>query len=128
MPSGSKISQNIRATASSFALHGTILNVAGSGFASISLSSIRANPFIEEPSNPIPSSNAASNSLTEIVTHFNRPRMSVNQSPTNFTPCSFTVSNTSSFPLAFISISSRTSIILLFIYNYVLYHERLKCE
>jgi hypothetical protein len=42
-------------------------------------SSIALKPVIEEPSKPIPPSNASSSCSTEIEKDFNCPRMSVNQ-------------------------------------------------
>ncbi len=73
------ISQNIRATSTpSYAFQGRIWNVSMSGTANISLSSIRANPSMEDPSKPTPLSRASSSSSTVIVKLFKNPRISVN--------------------------------------------------
>ena len=69
-PSGMVISQNIRAAPGASVRHGKIENVAGSGFANISDSVTRANPSIAEPSKPIPSSKALTNSAGAIATDF----------------------------------------------------------
>ncbi len=53
--------------------------------ATMSLSSIRANPCIEDPSNPLPSSKAPSNSSEVIEKLLRKPKMSENQSLMNFT-------------------------------------------
>jgi hypothetical protein len=60
----------------------------------MSLSSIRANPWIEEPSKPIPSSKAPSSSDGDMAKLFGRPRMSVNHNLTNLTPFDSIASNT----------------------------------
>ena len=83
MPSGNEISQNIRAAPGDSVRQGRIEKLAGSGFANISDSVTRANPSIAEPSNPIPSANAFSNSAGAIATDFKKPKTSVNQSLTN---------------------------------------------
>ncbi|CAB4586994.1 unannotated protein [freshwater metagenome] len=83
MPSGIAISQNIRAAPGASVRHGRIEKVAESGFANISASVIRAKPSIAEPSNPIPSAKAFSNSGGAIATDFKKPSTSVNQSRTN---------------------------------------------
>src|SRR5256886_11496224 len=59
--------------------HGSTAKVDGSGIAIMSDSSIALKPVIEEPSKPIPASNASSSSSTLIEKDFSRPRMSVNQ-------------------------------------------------
>ena len=53
--------------------------VEGSGFANISDSVNLAKPSIAEPSKPIPSAKAVSNSGGAIATDFKYPRTSVNQ-------------------------------------------------
>ena len=60
------MSQNIRATPSTFGRHGSTANVLGSGIAIMSDSSIALKPVIEEPSKPIPPSNASVSSVTFI--------------------------------------------------------------
>lgn len=52
--------------------------VVGSGLAIMSLSSMRANPSIEEPSNPIASPRASSSSDEVMVKLLRNPRISVN--------------------------------------------------
>ena len=63
MPSGVTMSQIIRATLVSPSFQGINWKVSGSGIATMSDSSIALKPVIDEPSNPIPSSSAASTSL-----------------------------------------------------------------
>ena len=53
-----------------------------------------AKPSIEEPSKPMPSSNAPSSSCEVIVNDFRKPSTSVNQSRTNRIPRSSTVRST----------------------------------
>jgi len=77
------MSQNIVATAWPLCLHGSILSVVGSGYAIMSDSSIRAKPWIELPSKPIPSVMAFSSSSTSIVKAFRNPSTSVNHRWTN---------------------------------------------
>ena len=72
-------SQNIRPTPCSSGRHGSTANVDGSGIAIMSDSSIALKPVIEEPSKPIPASNASSSSAALIENDFSWPRMSVNQ-------------------------------------------------
>jgi hypothetical protein len=79
------MSQNMRATLDSRGRQGTSWNVAGSGIASMSDSSMRANPSMEEPSKPMPSSKAFSSSSTVMAKDFSAPTMSVNQRRMNFT-------------------------------------------
>ena len=81
-PSGIAISQNIRAAPGASVRHGRIEKVAGSGFANISDSVIRAKPSIAEPSKPIPSAKAFSSSAGAIATDFKKPRTSVNHNRT----------------------------------------------
>ncbi len=54
-------------------------NVSGSGIATMSLSSIRLKPVIDEPSKPMPSSRASSSSYGVIEKLFRCPSRSVNQ-------------------------------------------------
>src|ERR1700759_4394131 len=77
--SGVTMSQNIRATPCSAGRHGSTLNVSGSGIAIMSDSSIGLKPVIEDPSNPIPPSNASDSSVALIENALSWPRMSVNQ-------------------------------------------------
>src|SRR5690348_14452107 len=72
------MSQNIRATPCSAGRHGSVLNVCGSGIAIMSDSSIGLKPVIEEPSKPIPPSNASASSVALIENALSWPRMSVN--------------------------------------------------
>ena len=72
-------SQNIRPTPCSSGRHGSTANVLGSGIAIMSDSSIALKPVIDEPSKPIPASNASSSSAALIENDFSCPRMSVNQ-------------------------------------------------
>ena len=77
--SGVWMSQNIRATPCSSGRHGSTANVDGSGIAIMSDSSIALKPVIEEPSKPMPSSNASSSCSAPTQKDFSWPRMSVNQ-------------------------------------------------
>ena len=90
------MSQNIRATPASSGRHGSCTNVEGSGWAIMSDSSIALKPVIEEPSNPIPPSNASASSVVLTENAFSWPRMSVNHSRTNRILCSATCASTSS--------------------------------
>ena len=63
----------------------------GSGMATISLSSFRANPSIADPSNVMPLSSAPSNSAIVIAKPFSEPKMSVNHSRMNFTSFSLAI-------------------------------------
>ena len=72
-------SQNMRPTPCSSGRHGSTANVEGSGIAIMSDSSIALNPVIEDPSKPMPASNASSSSAALIENDFSCPRMSVNQ-------------------------------------------------
>ncbi len=72
-------SQNILPTPCSSGRQGSTANVPGSGIAIMSDSSIALKPVIEEPSNPIPASNASSSSAALIEKDFSWPRISVNQ-------------------------------------------------
>src|SRR6476660_3055460 len=73
------MSQNMRATPSSSGRHGSEANVGGSGIATMSDSSMALKPVIEEPSKPMPRSNASSSSAALMENDFRWPRMSVNQ-------------------------------------------------
>ena len=75
----------MRATARSRGRHGSSWNVEGSGTATMSASSTRANPSIDAPSNVTPSSSACSSSSMVMATDLSIPRMSVNHSRMNFT-------------------------------------------
>ena len=57
---------------------------------------MRLNPSMEEPSKPIPSVSAPSNSCEVIVKDFRKPSTSVNHSRTNRMPRSSTVRSTNS--------------------------------
>src|SRR5689334_20095041 len=72
------MSQNIRPTPSSSGRQGRMRNVLGSGIAIMSDSSIGLKPVIEDPSNPIPPSNASASSVALIENALSWPRMSVN--------------------------------------------------
>ena len=56
----------MRATPASLGRQGSAMNVLGSGIAIMSDSSIALKPVIEEPSKPIPPSNASASSVTLI--------------------------------------------------------------
>ena len=77
--SGVITSQNIRPTPCSSGRHGSTANVLASGIAIMSDSSIALKPVIDEPSKPMPASNASSSSSALIEKDFNWPKMSVNQ-------------------------------------------------
>ncbi len=64
--SGVWMSQNIRAVPCSSGRHGRTANVLGSGIAIMSDSSIGLKPVIEEPSKPMPPSNASASSVALI--------------------------------------------------------------
>src|SRR5688500_300037 len=68
--------------------------------ATMSASSIRLNPVIDEPSNPMPSSSAPGSSSRPTANDFSCPKMSVNQSRMNSTLCSSTCASTSLAPVA----------------------------
>ncbi len=88
------MSQNMRATERSWGRQGMMAKVAGSGMAIMSDSSMRANPSMDEPSKPMPSSRALGSSSTVMATLFREPRMSVNQARMNLTSCSFAIWST----------------------------------
>ena len=99
-PSVVSTSQKRRATRFSLGRHGRIANVDGSGMAIMSDSSMRANPSIEEPSKPTPSSSASASPSMVIAMLLSEPRMSVNQSRMNLTSCSRAVCITNSIDSA----------------------------
>jgi len=68
--SGVSTSQNMRPTPCSSGRQGSTANVAGSGIAIMSDSSIALNPVIEDPSNPMPASSAPSSSAALIENDF----------------------------------------------------------
>src|SRR3954469_15427845 len=86
----------MRATPRSSGRQGSTAKVAGSGMAIMSDSSIALKPVIDEPSKPIPPSNASSSSWALIEKLFSWPRMSVNQSRTKRMSRSSTKARTSS--------------------------------
>ena len=90
------MSQNIRPTPCSSGRHGRTPNVVGSGIAIMSDSSIGLKPVIDEPSNPIPPSNASASSVALIENALSWPRMSVNHSRMNRMLRSCTSARTSS--------------------------------
>ena len=88
------MSQKTRASGVFGSPHGSSSNVSGSGMASTSVSWMRENPSIDEPSNVIPSSSAFSSSAGLMAKLLRLPRMSVNHSRTSRTPRSSTVRRT----------------------------------
>ena len=84
-PPGTRMSQNMRATARSRGRQGRSWKVEGSGTATMSDSSTRAKPSIEAPSKVTPSSRACSSSSMVMATDLSIPRMSVNQRRMNLT-------------------------------------------
>ena len=70
MRSGVTTSQNIRATPCSSGRQGSTAKVLGSGIAIMSDSSIALKPVIEDPSKPMPASNASSSSAALIENDF----------------------------------------------------------
>ena len=98
-PSGMVMSQNIRAEwcLPALVVHGSTWKVDGSGLATVSDSDTRANPSIDEPSKPMPSSNAPSSSAGAIATDLRYPSTSVNHSRTNRMSRSSSVRSTNSF-------------------------------
>src|SRR5450755_217561 len=90
------MSQNIRADPASEGRHGSAAKVLGSGIAIMSDSSIALKPVIEDPSKPIPPSNASANSLALIENAFSCPMMSVNHSRMNLMSLSAASEMTSS--------------------------------
>ena len=88
------MSQKTRASVALGSPQGSTSKVFGSGIASTSLSWIRENPSIDEPSKVMPSSSAFSSSAGLIAKLFRFPRMSVNQRRMRRTPRSSTVRST----------------------------------
>src|SRR5687768_17398113 len=86
----------MRATPRSSGRQGRIAKVDGSGMAIMSDSSMALKPVIDEPSKPMPPSNASSSSWALIEKLFSWPRMSVNQSRTKRMLRSSTKARTSS--------------------------------
>ena len=82
LPSGMRMSQNMRPVPGFSPRHGSTWKVLGSGLASMSDSDTRAKPSIAEPSNPMPSAKAPSSSAGAIATDLSMPSTSVNQSRT----------------------------------------------
>src|ERR687895_391991 len=103
-PPGLSTSQNSRPTVwVSPVRHGRIRNVVGSGMATMSDSSIRLKPVIDEPSNPMPSSSAPGSSSRPTANDLSCPKMSVNQNRMNSTPRSSTCASTSLAPAPVLS-------------------------
>ncbi len=88
------MSQNTRATGSSWPCHGMSWNVFASGRAKTSDSWTRLNPSMAEPSKVIPSSSAFSSSAGVMLKVLGVPRTSVNHSWTKRIPRSSTVRST----------------------------------
>src|SRR6266581_3063694 len=80
----SQMSRAMRPPSSSY---GSTRNVSRSGFRTMSDSSIRTNPSIDEPSNMMSPSSAFSNWLSGTSTFLLTPRMSVNCRRRKDTPC-----------------------------------------
>ena len=80
----------MRATPASSGRQGSTRKVEMSGMAIMSDSSMALKPVIDEPSKPIPPSNASSSSAELIEKLFSWPRMSVNQSRMKRMSCSST--------------------------------------
>ena len=76
---------------------GRMAKVLGSGMATMSDSSMRVKPSMDEPSKPMPSSSAPSSSSSVIAKLLRNPSTSVNQSRMNLMSLSLTVRRTSSF-------------------------------
>src|SRR5215210_3569068 len=94
--SGVRMSQNIRATPWCSGRHGSTAKVLASGIAIMSDSSIALKPVIDEPSKPMPPSNASSSWAELIEKDFSRPRTSVNHRRMKRIPRSSTSALTSS--------------------------------
>jgi hypothetical protein len=103
------MSQIIFATPCWSGRHGTIVNVEGSGFASMSDSAPRVKPSIALPSKPIPSSKAISSSAGVIANDFKKPSTSVNHSRMKRMSRSSTVLRTKSMSFGFSVLKSRSS-------------------
>ena len=95
-PPGIWTSQNIRPVAFSDGRQGMTAKLDGSGMAIMSDSSIGLKPVIDEPSKPIPPSNASSSSDELIENDLSCPSTSVNQRRMKRTSCSRTAAITSS--------------------------------
>src|SRR6266568_2722560 len=80
----SQMSRAMRPPSSSY---GSTRNVSRSGFGTMSDSSIRTNPSIDEPSNMMSPSSAFSNWLSGTSTFLLTPRMSVNWRRSELTSC-----------------------------------------
>src|SRR5213075_2964982 len=89
------MSQITRATLPAASPSGSTRNVSRSGLSTMSDSSIRTNPSIDEPSNMMSPSSAFSNWLSGTSTFLLTPRMSVNWSRRKDTPCFLAVSRIS---------------------------------
>src|SRR6185503_13182063 len=89
------MSQITRATFPAASPFGSTRNVSRSGRSTMSDSSIRTNPSIDEPSNMMSPSRAFSNWLSGTSTFLLTPRMSVNWSRRKDTPCFLAVSRIS---------------------------------
>src|SRR6266581_6470486 len=81
------MSQITRATLPPSSSYGSTRNVARSGRSTMSDSSIRTNPSIEDPSNMMSPSRAFSNWLSGTSTFLLTPRMSVNWRRSELTSC-----------------------------------------
>src|SRR4051794_32937456 len=86
----------MRPTPCSSGRHGRTAKVDGSGIAIMSDSSMALKPVIEEPSKPMPFSNASSSSAELMLNDLSCPRMSVNQRRMKRSWCSSTIALTSS--------------------------------
>src|SRR6266850_2048159 len=91
------MSQISRATLPPSSSCGSTWNVARSGLSTMSDSSIRTNPSIDEPSNMMSPSSAFSNWLSGTSTFLLTPRMSVNCNRRKDTPCFLARSRISRF-------------------------------
>jgi hypothetical protein len=80
------MSQNSRTPERSSSTHGNTAKVLASGTATMSDSSIALKPVIDEPSKPMPASNARPSSLALSEKALSCPKISVNQSRTKRTP------------------------------------------
>ena len=94
----------MRATAFCLGRHGRMRKVVGSGMATMSFSSILANPSMEEPSKPTPCDSASSRSWAVMVNPLSAPRTSVNHKRMNLT--SFSPHHAQHVTPGFVSIGS----------------------
>ena len=110
-PSGSLMSQNMRAAPWCWGRHGRIWNVSGSGTAVQSDSSTAAKPSIDEPSKPSPSIMASSSSPGVAAKDLRLPSVSVNQNWMKWTSRSSTVRSTysTSFCIAGMALPSTSA-------------------